>query len=142
MNTKDLKELDYFIRGYLEALIWTGFDEADMHLEEHDDVGGFTLHSMIYTSIECKNFLDRTYGLIISASTQGEYAAQSGYGSYSHKLFSLAGHDFLLTRNGHGAGFWDRNIGDTGETLTEIAKTFGPVMAYIGDGNRIDIDAA
>lgn len=37
---------------------------------------------------------------------------------------SYAGHDFWLTRNGHGAGFWDRGLGDLGERLTEAAKAY------------------
>lgn len=28
------------------------------------------------------------------------------------------GHDFYLTRNGHGAGFWDRGLGHVGSRLT------------------------
>jgi hypothetical protein len=35
------------------------------------------------------------------------------------------GHDFWLTRNGHGAGFWDRGLGDVGERLTTAAKVYG-----------------
>lgn len=34
-------------------------------------------------------------------------------------------HDFLLTRNGHGAGFWDGDYPEHGDRLTEIAKEFG-----------------
>ena len=41
---------------------------------------------------------------------------------------AAAGHDFWLTRNGHGAGFWD---GDwpafQGEMFTNISKSFGEV---------------
>jgi hypothetical protein len=33
-------------------------------------------------------------------------------------------HDFFLTRNGHGAGFWDGDY-DKGIELSEIAKSFG-----------------
>lgn len=29
------------------------------------------------------------------------------------------GHDFILTANGHGAGFWDRGLGERGGRLTE-----------------------
>ena len=36
-----------------------------------------------------------------------------------------AGHDFSLTRDGHGAGFWDRGAGRAGEVLTEAAKPYG-----------------
>lgn len=39
------------------------------------------------------------------------------------------GHDFFLTRNGHGAGFWDRYMAGDGERLgrelTDIAKAYG-----------------
>ena len=36
-----------------------------------------------------------------------------------------AGHDFALTRNGHGAGFWDHDAGEDGDALTESAEWFG-----------------
>lgn len=34
------------------------------------------------------------------------------------------GHDFWLTRNHHGAGFFDRGLGEVGDKLTTIAQTF------------------
>jgi len=49
-------------------------------------------------------------------------------------------HDFHLTRNGHGAGFWDRGAGDVGERLTEAAKTFGEAELHADlddDGNVV-----
>lgn len=36
-----------------------------------------------------------------------------------------AGHDFWLTRNHHGAGFWDRGLGEVGERLTKMAHPYG-----------------
>jgi hypothetical protein len=45
-----------------------------------------------------------------------------------------AGHDFWLTRNGHGAGFWDRGLGERGERLSEIARPYGSVNLYVSDG--------
>lgn len=35
------------------------------------------------------------------------------------------GHDFWLTREGHGAGFWDRGLGERGDRLTAAAKIYG-----------------
>lgn len=47
-------------------------------------------------------------------------------------------HDFWLTRNRHGAGFWDGDYEDTlGERLTEISETFGKVTLYVGDDGLI-----
>ena len=43
------------------------------------------------------------------------------------------GHDFWLTRNGHGAGFWDRGLGELGDKLTEWCKPYGSVDLFVGD---------
>jgi hypothetical protein len=48
-----------------------------------------------------------------------------------------AGHDFWLTRNGHGAGFWDRGLGDVGDRLTDAAHVYGSVDLYVGDDGLI-----
>lgn len=40
------------------------------------------------------------------------------------------GHDFLLTRSGHGAGFWDRGLGEVGERLTAASKPYGDTYAW------------
>ena len=35
------------------------------------------------------------------------------------------GHDFWLTRAGHGAGFWDRGLGEAGDRLTDACRPYG-----------------
>lgn len=35
------------------------------------------------------------------------------------------GHDFWLTREGHGTGFWDRGNGAMGDRLADKAKVYG-----------------
>jgi hypothetical protein len=52
------------------------------------------------------------------------------------------GHDFSLTRDGHGAGFWDRWSGGTrghehGRLLTEASKPYGEVGLYVGDDGKV-----
>lgn len=49
-------------------------------------------------------------------------------------------HDFWLTRNGHGAGFWDRGLGALGDKLTEAAKSFGASDLYVNDDGRIYVN--
>ena len=49
-----------------------------------------------------------------------------------------AGHDFWLTRNHHGAGFWDGDWPkEIGARLTEAAHKWGEVDSYIGDDHLI-----
>lgn len=51
-----------------------------------------------------------------------------------------AGHDFWLTREGHGAGFWDRYYGadtvlrNAVVRLTEAAKIYGVFSDALNDG--------
>ena len=50
------------------------------------------------------------------------------------------GHDFWLTRNGHGTGFWDRGLDDQGDALTTLCKIFGEQDAYEGDDGLIYLE--
>jgi hypothetical protein len=46
-----------------------------------------------------------------------------------------AAHDFWLTRNGHGSGFWDGDWDDAvGERLTKSAVSFGQAILSLEDG--------
>jgi hypothetical protein len=52
-----------------------------------------------------------------------------------------AGHDFWLTRNGHGAGFWDGDWPEPAATeLTDAAHAAGEISAYLGDDGFIHLD--
>jgi hypothetical protein len=39
-------------------------------------------------------------------------------------------HDFYLTRERHGAGFWDRGLGAVGKRLTDAAHSYGSWDAF------------
>lgn len=51
--------------------------------------------------------------------------------------YGQVGHDFALTRNGHGAGFWDRGDETYSKSMrdetTEMSKVYGGVYLYLGD---------
>jgi hypothetical protein len=47
------------------------------------------------------------------------------------------GHDFWLTRNHHGAGFWDRGLGERGNQLTAAAHVYGSSDCYVGDNGKV-----
>lgn len=62
---------------------------------------------------------------------------------------SQAGHDFWLTRNGHGTGFWDHylefsdddreQVRTIGKLLTDASHKFGQCDLYAGDDGKIYI---
>jgi hypothetical protein len=55
-----------------------------------------------------------------------------------------SGHDFWLTRNRHGAGFWDRWFGDSpqaklGNLLSDAAHVYGSCDLYVGDDGKVEV---
>ncbi len=51
---------------------------------------------------------------------------------------SQIAHDFVLTCNGHGAGFWDGDYNE-GDKLTELCKPYGTFEPYATDDDKISI---
>lgn len=59
-------------------------------------------------------------------------------GTETHSVAAQAGHDFWMTRNGHGVGFWDGDwIEPYAGQLDRLAKSFDQVDLYRGSDGRI-----
>ena len=56
--------------------------------------------------------------------------------------FSHIGHDFWLTSQGHGAGFWDRGLDEIGDTLTDSVSGHSDIVGlYLNDeATHVHID--
>jgi len=111
-----------FLDQYIETALWSSNDESDDQGGEpldrnytRDDLAPETLDAM---KADCLAFVDLADELL-------------------DLEYSQAGHDFWLTRNGHGAGFWDGDWPEHGDKLTEISKGFGEANLYIGDDGLI-----
>lgn len=48
------------------------------------------------------------------------------------------GIDFSLTRNGQGAGFWDRGAGEVGDRLTDASKPHGEASVFVNENEEMD----
>ena len=126
-------------------------DCAYLVVVELSDVAISYLETALWSSTDDDgNPLDDTYGVEdIAPETKQEAQQQlNDFFEYINELFLLnearkyrddnhIAHDFWLTRNGHGAGFWDGAYGDIGDQLTAAAKSFGSVDLYVGDDNQI-----
>ncbi len=113
--------LDAFTKGYIEAALWSSTDEHGEPLDAvHtvDDIAPATLATMI---ADCTDFCTANAALLADGGQSDDYN----------------GHDFWLTRCGHGAGFWDRGLGEVGDKLTEAASAYGSVDLYVGDDGLI-----
>lgn len=117
-----IRNLADFMAGYVEAMYFT--DTGDTEQPPADAELGHT--TKLRTRIECHQFLREARTYI----------------EESNLSLVQAGRDFWLTRNRHGAGFWDRNLGETGEFLTALAHRFGEAETYYGDDKKIHIMGA
>lgn len=134
--TITMASLDEFTKAYLECAIWSSTYTVETEdgreitepmdgLYTADDIAEGTLAVMVK---DCRAFQDCFGGCI------------------AHDL-SRAGHDFWLTRNGHGAGFWDGDWNEpytysdqyrtVGDFLTAMSKSYGSFDLYIGDDSCI-----
>ena len=113
------------ITGYQACAVWLATDddgESVDHCELSDDSASELADDII-------NFLAG-----LPASLVLQYALATG------DTWQFFGHDFFLTRNGHGAGFWDRGLGELGEKLSEHARAYGSRDLFFNDEtNEIEV---
>ena len=104
-----------FLEQYLDTAFWV----ADIEPQELDE----DCHRE--ATIECLAFLS-----LIDCYLNDDNRQQ-------------AAHDFYLSRNGHGTGFWDRPkaysyiIGNYADKFQAIAEGFGPADYYTTDGELL-----
>jgi len=109
--------------SYLETLLWSSMDDNGEHLDKNYSPSDISLKAIKETEEDIKKF----YSMAEKAGIEVEKYTPSEIG-----------HDFWLTRNGHGAGFWDGDYDDNdGKTLTSISEHFGQKDPYVGDDGKI-----
>lgn len=124
----------YFTLGYIEAALWTSYDQSTPSggepLDKNYTVEDIDERSLLAMKEACDEFRE---------------ACKDDYHQYLEKVHAegspkaYAGHDFWLTAAGHGAGFWDRRgiDHDLGQWLSECAKQYGGGDLYVGDDGKI-----
>lgn len=109
-----MKTLDDFTRAYIECALWASCDDNAEPLDSNYSIDDIEPDSMEKIIEECKAFQNDNWELL--------QAYCEAYQHPEYTSMSLAGHDYWLTRNGHGAGFWDRGVGEVGDLLTKACR--------------------
>ena len=105
------REFQQFLRGYVAALLWSSND-ADPVTGDMRDLDEYEL------------------------STAGADKCRADCLAF----FTANRADIALTRNGHGAGYWDGDLPkELGDRLTAAAKAAGEVWPYLGDDGEVYI---
>lgn len=146
------RALDEFTQAYVEAMFFTDTETGSVQEPTDDferrwnpetdsslpgDVGFYDLAPESLADIvrECARFQETHEALLAEA-----YELSADGRPYTPER---AGHDFWLTRNGHGAGFWDRQFegdSDIGDRLSKVCgwqTAFGEVWSGMGDDGKV-----
>lgn len=112
---------DKFLDAYIECALWssTKGDDVGTPLDDTYGVHDLAEETLADMREDCKQFQADNESLLSDLDD------------------SQAGHDFWLTRNHHGAGFWDRGLGEAGTKLTDAAHAWGSSDLYVGDDNKL-----
>jgi hypothetical protein len=117
--------IDKFTQSYLYTASWVTCDSG-----ENTD---FTKNAIKIATEDCRQFINRVIK---------EYGVIKGLAILTIKgndLDYLTPHNFFLTRNRHGAGFWDseRIYGvEEAKALTEISHSMGEADCYHVGGRK------
>lgn len=126
----ETRNLDRFTAAYIETLFWAETDGDGRPLDANYSAADLAPEALAAIVADCAAF-QAANGDDISAGRIRRPGA--GYSETEY-----AGHDFLLTRNRHGAGFWDGDWPEgAAERLTAAAHSFGETAPYIGDDGRV-----
>lgn len=112
--------MDDFFKQYLITALWSSNDDNGEPFDSNYEIEDISEESLEKAKKDCEEFQRKAGSLL------DDYE------------LSTCGHDFWLTRNGHGAGFWDGDYeeGD-GKKLTELSKEFNELNLFKGDDNKI-----
>ena len=120
--------LDAMTNGYLEALLWTSVtdDSAENGGDETYLDAGYDMDDV--TPEFRARVLDHLLGVVVAHPLAVRlFIARFLVSDVADPLTAAEqfGHDYLLTRDHHGVGFWDRGLGELGDYLTAVAEGNG-----------------
>jgi hypothetical protein len=96
-----------FVQQYVVTLLWCSTDDEGEPLDKNFSSSDIPLDVAKRIVADCRKFWTEANDDIFFNPSQ-------------------AGHDFALTRNHHGAGFWDGEWEEeVGEKLTKLSHSFG-----------------
>lgn len=114
-----------FVQSYIETALWSSTDSNGVSLDDakyaETELAPETAERF---TKDCAAFIEK------------------GSAVYPEYFVGLAAqttaHDFWLTRNRHGAGFWDGDYPEViGEVFTDLAHSFKECDLCVGDDGKI-----
>jgi hypothetical protein len=123
-QTAAFNALDSFTQGYVTCALWADCNGDQFERDSEATFAELAPETLATMVADCAAF-------------QAKAGVELDLYALLPRNREDAGHDFWLSRNGHGTGFWDRGHGKLGDSLHSIAKYYGEVSLYLGDDGLI-----
>lgn len=120
---------DEFLKSYIACAFWADLrDDEGNNIDDEYDVDDLTDAARQSMKGDCDAFIAANEDdLLLLITVYGQEPSQ-------------AGHDFWLTRNGHGAGFWDRGTGEVGQRLADVSRPYGEQSLWIDLNGKVNVE--
>ena len=118
-----------FIYAYAECALWSSIDPDGSPLDDYASIEDIAPETMAEMRSDCVDFIWS------NRADLREYCARMDSEQWPGMVQSAR--DFWLTRNRHGAGFWDRGLGDLGKRLSDAARCYGSIDLHLGDDGMV-----
>ena len=120
------------LQAYVETALWSSTGDNDEPMDRDYDINDLSPETIATMETDLNKFFDLIESTPYDDGDKSLLDVALEYADYGR-----IAHDFWLTRNGHGAGFWDGDYGSIGGQLTAIAKSFDESDLYVGEDGLI-----
>lgn len=119
----NLFKVDRFTQAYLIAALWAELDDNEEPFDRNYDLSDFSPEAVIQALTDCLDFQKRNAIILENLDVE------------------QCGHNFWMTRKGHGSGFWDEEgLGKLGDDLTKACEKYGDITLYVGEDKQLHFE--
>ena len=122
----------------ITSLLWSSVDDHGDPLDSRYSIRDVDPKALATLEAQFDAFSDAADGALLAAFDAGNLP--EWFDPAEHCLADLGPshedaleHDYILTRNHHGSGFWDGDWQGLDDTLTTLAQSLPELEPYVGD---------
>lgn len=122
------------------TILWSEFDNStpsgDEPLDENYGIQDFDPESLAILSQKFQAFVSRAEAAITEATGSADWTSIDEFYIGPSSSDYQTEHDYIMTVNGHGCGFWEEHDWEpgVGTILTNLAKQDREIHAFAQDG--------
>lgn len=125
------------IRALAETILWSSCDDSEIPLDRNysaEDINQECLNRLYFEYTQFVNSVEKQ----ITAIFGDNWESIDEFYDIIQPIENQTEHDYIMTRNGHGCGFWDGDwMSGIADILTDAAKSFPEIDATLGDDGKI-----